>query len=124
MIKRFISYYKPHMAVFIADLACALALAAIDLFYPMITRNILNVYIPEKNMKLLLIWSGIAVGLYVLKMGFNFFVTYYGHVMGVRMQSDMRKKVFSHLQNLPFSYYDDHKTGTIKIGRASCRERV
>ena len=113
MIKRFISYYKPHLTVFIADLACALALAAIDLFYPMITRNILNVYIPEKNMKLLLIWSGVAVGLYVLKMGFNFFVTYYGHVMGVRMQSDMRKKVFSHLQDLPFSYYDDHKTGTI-----------
>ena len=60
MVKRFISFYKPHLGIFIADLACALALAVIDLFYPMITRNILNEYIPDKNMKLLLIWSAIA----------------------------------------------------------------
>lgn len=113
MFKRFTVYYKPHMKVFIADLLCALALAAIDLFYPMITRNMLDVYIPDKNMRLLLIWSGIAVILYFVKLFFNYFVTYYGHVMGVHMQADMRRKVFSHLQDLPFSYYDDHKTGTI-----------
>ena len=113
MVKRFISFYKPHLRIFIADLACALALAVIDLFYPMITRNILNEYIPDKNMRLLLIWSGIAVLLYLIKLFFNYFVTYYGHVMGVNMQADMRRKVFSHLQDLPFSYYDDHKTGTI-----------
>lgn len=113
MIKRFAAYYKPHMKVFIADLACALALAVIDLFYPMITRSILDEYIPDKNMRLLLIWSGVAVILYLVKLFFNYFVTYYGHVMGVHMQADMRRKVFSHLQDLPFSYYDDHKTGTI-----------
>ncbi len=113
MLKRFASYYKPHLGIFIADLACALALAAIDLFYPMITRSMLDEYIPQKNMRLLLIWSGVAVALYLIKLFFNYFVTYYGHVMGVHMQADMRRKVFAHLQNLPFSYYDDHKTGTI-----------
>ncbi len=113
MIKRFAAYYKPHLKIFVADLACALALAVIDLFYPMITRTMLDEYIPDKNMRLLLIWSGIAVALYLVKLFFNYFVTYYGHVMGVNMQADMRRKVFSHLQDLPFSYYDDHKTGTI-----------
>ena len=113
MIKRFAAYYKPHKKMFIADLVCALALAVIDLFYPMITRNMLDEYIPDKNMKLLLIWSGIAVFLYIIKLFFNYFVTYYGHVIGVHMQADMRRKAFSHLQDLPFSYYDDHKTGTI-----------
>ncbi len=113
MIKRFAAYYKPHLRIFIADLACALALAAIDLFYPMITRNMLNEYIPQKNLRLLLIWSGIAVALYLVKLFFNYFVTYYGHVIGVNMQADMRRRVFAHLQDLPFSYYDDHKTGTI-----------
>ena len=113
MIKRFVAYYKPHKKIFIADLLCALALAVIDLFYPMITRSMLDEYIPDKNMKLLLIWSGVAVALYLVKLFFNYFVTYYGHVIGVHMQADMRRKAFSHLQDLPFSYYDDHKTGTI-----------
>ena len=113
MIKRFAAYYKPHKKIFIADLLCALALAVIDLFYPMITRNMLDEYIPDKNMKLLLVWSGVAVALYLVKLFFNYFVTYYGHVIGVHMQADMRRKAFSHLQDLPFSYYDDHKTGTI-----------
>lgn len=113
MIKRFAAYYKPHLKVFTADMICALLLAAADLFYPMITRNMLNEYIPGRKLKLLLIWAAVLTGLYLLKIALNYFVAYYGHIMGVKMQSDMRKKVFSHLQEIPFEYYDNNKTGTI-----------
>lgn len=113
MLKRFAAYYKPHMKIFIADLVCALLLATADLFYPMITRTMIDKYIPERMLKELLIWAGVLTGLYLLKIALNYFVNYYGHVMGVRMQSDMRKKVFAHLQELPFEYYDNNKTGTI-----------
>ncbi len=113
MIKNFAKYYKPHMTVFIADLVAALLLALADLFYPTITRNMLNDYIPNRNMRMLIIWSCVAVGIYIIKIGLNYFISYYGHVMGVRMQADMRREVFSHLQDMPCSYFDDNKTGTI-----------
>lgn len=113
MIKKFAKYYKPHLGIFIADLVAALLLAVADLFYPTITRNMLNDYIPNKNMRMLIIWSSVAVGIYIIKIGLNYFISYYGHVMGVHMQADMRREVFSHLQDLPCSYFDDNKTGTI-----------
>ncbi len=113
MIKRFISYYKPYRLLFGADMLCALLVALCDLFYPMITRHILNVYIPAQQMNSILLWSGILLGLYIVKMFLGYFIQYYGHVVGVRMQADMRAQVFSHLQTLPFSYFDTHKTGKI-----------
>ncbi|MBR6594098.1 MAG: ABC transporter ATP-binding protein [Clostridia bacterium] len=113
MIKRFISYYKPHKKLFAADMLCAFLLAACDLFYPEITRSMLNDYIPNGNLRLLVILAGVLLGIYLLKLGLNYFVQYYGHVMGVRMQAEMRRDVFNHLQKLPLSYFDSNKTGTI-----------
>lgn len=113
MIKRFISYYKPHKKLFAADMLCAFLLAACDLFYPEITRRMLSEYIPNKQIKLLIILAMVLLGIYLIKMGLNFFVQYYGHVMGVRMQAQMRKDVFDHLQKLPLTYFDGNKTGTI-----------
>lgn len=113
MIKKFISYYKPVRGVFIADLICAFLVALCDLMYPTITRNIINDYVPNQQFKLLIIWL-VALGLiYVVKAGLNYFITYYGHVMGVKMQINMRRDIFMHLQKLPFSYFDENKTGTI-----------
>lgn len=113
MIKRFASYYKPHMKLFIADLVCAFILALCDLFYPMITRNMMNEYIPNKDARLLITWAVILLGIYILKTALNFFVNFYGHIVGVRMQADMRRDVFAHLQKLPLTYFDNNKTGTI-----------
>lgn len=113
MIKRFVSYYKPHIKLFTADMICAFILAICDLFYPMITREMLNNYIPNKNLQLLVTWAVILLFIYLLKMGLNYFVQYYGHIVGVRMQADMRRDVFDHLQKLPFTYFDNNKTGTI-----------
>ncbi len=113
MIKRFISYYKPHKKLFAADMFCAFLLAACDLIYPEITKLMLNDYIPNRQIKILIILAAVLLGIYLVKMGLNYFVQYYGHVMGVRMQAQMRKDVFNHLQKLPLSYFDGNKTGTI-----------
>ena len=113
MVKRFISYYKPHKKLFFADLAAALLLALCDLVYPMITRKMVNEFIPEKLIAELLIWAGIMFVIYLMKMGLNYFVTYYGHLVGVRMQANMRRDIFSHLQTMPMKYFDDAKTGTL-----------
>lgn len=113
MIKRFAKYYKPHMKLFIADIVCAFILALCDLFYPMITRNMMNDYIPNRDARLLITWAVILLGIYVLKTALNYFVNFYGHIVGVRMQADMRRDVFAHLQKLPLTYFDNNKTGTI-----------
>lgn len=113
MIKRFISYYKPHKKLFAADLICAFLLAACDLFYPEITKRMLSQYIPNRQIKLLVILAMVLLVIYLIKMFLNYFVQYYGHVMGVRMQAHMRKDVFDHLQKLPLTYFDGNKTGTI-----------
>ena len=113
MIKRFAKYYKPHMKLFIADMTFAFILAVADLFYPLITRAMIRDFIPDGNVRLLLIFGAILAGIYLAKLGLNYFVAYYGHIVGVRMQADMRHDVFSHLQTLPLKYFDDNKTGTI-----------
>ncbi|MDD6237485.1 MAG: ABC transporter ATP-binding protein [Clostridiales bacterium] len=113
MIKRFIHYYKPHRKLFFADMFCALLVAICDLFYPMIAKNIINDYVPNRNLRLLLIWAAALVCIYLLKAGLNYFIQYYGHIVGVRMQSDMRRDMFQKLQKLPFSFFDENKTGTV-----------
>ena len=80
-VKRFISYYKPHKKLFFADLAAAFFLALCDLVFPMITRKMVNEFIPGKLVGELLMWAGIMLGIYLLKLALNFFVTYYGHMV-------------------------------------------
>ncbi|MBE5816864.1 MAG: ABC transporter ATP-binding protein [Clostridiales bacterium] len=113
MVRRFISYYKPHKVLFTLDLIAAFFVSVCDLVYPVITRNMLNSYIPDRNMTFLIIGAGALVLAYIIKMGLNYFISYNGHLVGVYMQADMRRELFSHLQKLPFSYYDEHETGGI-----------
>ena len=94
MFKRFISYYKPHLPLFIFDMVCAVIVAVSGLFYPMIAKNIINVYVHDETVDRLLFWSLILLGIYGLKAFFNYCIGYYGHVVGVRMQRDMRRDLF------------------------------
>ena len=94
ILKRFIGYYRPHVKMFLADMACALMLALCDLIYPNITRNMLNIYIPNNQINLLVVWAVILLLIYVAKLFFNYFVSYVGHLVGVDMQADMRREVF------------------------------
>lgn len=113
MLKRLLPYYRPHRRLFFADLLAALLLAGCDLVYPLITRNMINDYIPNRRLDLLLMFAGVLIALYILKLAMNYFVQYYGHLVGVYMQADLRRDVFAHLEKLPLSYFDNHKTGSI-----------
>ncbi|WP_415279571.1 ABC transporter ATP-binding protein [Clostridium perfringens] len=113
MLKRFIRYYKPYKKLFILDLLAAFLVSACDLFYPMITRNIINDVIPNKQIKLLFVFAIVLTLIFLIKVGLNYFMQYWGHVVGVRMQADMRRDLFDKLQDMPNKYFDNNKTGVI-----------
>ncbi|MGV1061184.1 ABC transporter ATP-binding protein [Clostridium perfringens] len=113
MLKRFIRYYKPYKKLFILDLLAAFLVSACDLFYPMITRNIINDVIPNKQIKLLFVFAVVLTLIFLIKAGLNYFMQYWGHVVGVRMQADMRRDLFDKLQDMPNKYFDNNKTGVI-----------
>lgn len=113
MLKRFIRYYKPYKKLFVLDLLAAFLVSACDLFYPMITRNIINDVIPNKQIKLLFVFAIVLTLIFLIKAGLNYFMQYWGHVVGVRMQADMRRDLFDKLQDMPNKYFDNNKTGVI-----------
>ena len=113
MFKRFIHYYKNHKLIFTLDMIAAFLIAVTGIGYPIITRIMLNSWIPDGEIKLIIIGGASLVGIYLIRMGLRFFVQYYGHVMGVRMQGEMRTDLFKKLQKLPYSYFDTHETGVI-----------
>lgn len=113
MLKRFLAYYKPHKKIFILDMTASLFVSLIGILYPMVTRTMLNDLIPNKNYRMIIIFGVSLFMLYAVRMGLNFFIQYQGHIMGVRMQAQMRSELFTHLQKLPFSFYDNHETGKI-----------
>ncbi len=113
MIKHFIQYYKPHKGLFFLDMAAALLIAITDLIFPQVTRYFINNVIPNNNIELLV---KLALGLlfiYVIRFFLDYIVGFYGHLLGVKMEYDMRKDMFNHLQKLSFRYYDETKTGHI-----------
>ena len=113
MLKRFISYYRPHVKMLTLDMIAALLISVIGMVYPIVTREMLNNYIPNKMYKTIVIAGIIVLALYIFRMLLRYFVQYYGHIIGVKMQSQMRLDLFSHLQKLPFSFYDNNETGKI-----------
>ena len=113
MLKKFCKYYKPHMPLFIFDMFCALLVALCNLVYPYITQDIIKDYAPNKNLEALIISGLILLGIYILKAILNYIIQNYGHWLGVYIQADMRSELFKKIQQLPFTYFDDNKTGTI-----------
>ncbi|MCI9640088.1 MAG: ABC transporter ATP-binding protein [Emergencia sp.] len=113
MIRKFAKYYRPHLRLFTLDMICAFIVACCDLFYPVIAKNIINDYVPNQNIRLFIVWAIVLLGIYVLKAVLNFIIQYWGHIVGVRIQGDMRRELFRHLQKLPFSFFDENKTGVI-----------
>ncbi len=101
------------MRLFAVDMLCSFIVALCDLFYPVIAKDIINEYVPSQNLRLMLVWAGVLLLIYALKAALNYIVQYWGHVVGVRMQADMRRDMFRRLQKLPFSFYDENKTGSV-----------
>ena len=111
MIKKFAGYYKPHMKLFLFDLFCALSIAAIDLVFPYVTREVLDKY--YNNLKILLILGGGLLLLFSLKFLLGYIIGYYGHIMGIRIETDMRRDLFKKFQEMDYQYFDDKKTGEL-----------
>ncbi len=113
MLKRFLSYYKPHKVTFALDMLASFAMSVIAIFYPMITRKMLNELIPNEQYKEIVIYGVGLLIVYLLRMALSYFVQYQGHMMGVKMQEKMRSDLFAHLEKLPFSFFDNNETGKI-----------
>ncbi|MGD8401214.1 MAG: ABC transporter ATP-binding protein [Bacillota bacterium] len=115
-IRKFLSYYRPYLGIFFADLACAFTAAAISLSFPMIIRYITKDVLQTEAAvargfigKLVLL----MIGLTVIEYCCNYFITSYGHIMGAKMEFDLRNEIFNHLQKLSFNFYDNQKTGQL-----------
>ena len=113
MIKRFLSYYKPYKLLFIIDMTAAVIIAACNLIYPSVVKDIINKYVFDKTPKMLLIFSAVLLGIYVLKALCTYIVSYHGHLMGVKIQRDMRSDLFKKYQTLPTTFFDNNKTGDL-----------
>ena len=113
MLKRFVSYYKPHKKMLLLDMLASLSISLIGMVYPVVTNLMLNDFIPNRLYSSIVVSGIIVLVLYVLRMLLKYFVEYYGHIIGVKMQSQMRKDLFSHLQRLPYKFYDNNETGKI-----------
>lgn len=113
MLKEFIKYYKPYKLLFISDMLASLLISLSAMVYPIITRNMLNDFIPNSKYDLIIKFGIILLVIYIIRALLKYFVQFYGHVMGVRIQFDMRKELFGKIQRLPYSYFDNHETGAI-----------
>lgn len=113
MIKNFLHYYQPYKMTLTVVILGALAGAGLDLLFPMAIRYILNIVIPEKNLYDLFLYSAILGGLYLINYGIIYGVNYYGHILSAKIENNMRKDLFQHLQNMSFKYFDNARTGQL-----------
>ena len=113
-LKKLFGYYKPYKSLFYSDLFFAILGAAVTLIIPLIIRYITNevVYFEPTEAKRSVFVLGIfLIGLVLLEIFCNFYIAYYGHMMGAKMESDMRRDIFGHYQKLTFAFYDNQKVG-------------
>ena len=113
MLRRFVSYYKPYLGLFVIDLICALLVAAVDLVYPLLSNYALKTLIPTDQVAAFIWLMGILAAAYLLRGFLQFVIAYWGHLLGVYMETDMRRDLFGHLQKLSFRFYDKHRTGEL-----------
>ena len=109
----FLSYYRPHLRLFILDMVCALGIALVDLAFPAVSREALNTLLPQSLYAAFFTVMAILLGAYVLRAAMQFIVAYWGHMMGVRIEADIRRDLFGHMQDLSFSFYDKNRTGQL-----------
>ncbi|GHV92931.1 thiamine ABC transporter permease [Spirochaetia bacterium] len=113
LLRIFAGYYRPHWKLFGADMLCASLISAVDLAFPMMTKYTIEKLLPGELYRFFFIMVGMMVCIYLLRMGFTYFVTYWGHSVGAYIEADMRRDLFNHLQQLSFSFYDNNRTGQI-----------
>ncbi|WP_400164564.1 ABC transporter ATP-binding protein [Brevibacillus sp. TJ4] len=111
MLLRFFSYYKPYKWLFILDFSCAILVGLLELAFPIAVNQVIDKLLPGNDW-VIIFWACLGLLLiYLLNTGFHYVVTYWGHMLGINIETDMRRELFAHMQRLSFSYYDNHKTG-------------
>lgn len=116
MLRRFFEYYKPHRRLFFTDLACSLISGGLELAFPLAMRAFVDRLLPGENWGLILTAAAGLLLVYLLNTGLQYFMNYWGHVLGIAIETEMRRKIFDHLQKLSFRFYDNTKTGHL-VGR-------
>lgn len=111
MLKRFFSYYKPYKFLFILDFSCAVFVGLLELAFPLAVNQVIDKLLPDENWTVIL-WACLGLLLiYTINTVLHYVVTYWGHMLGINIETDMRRKLFQHMQKLSFGYYDSNKTG-------------
>ena len=113
VMRVFLSYFRPHIGLFILDLSCALGASLIDLAFPLAARHAMYHMLPENAFRAFFIIMAIFVAAFFLKAGMQFIVTYWGHMFGIRVEADLREDLFVHIQSLDFSFFDKNRTGQL-----------
>ncbi|GKU77929.1 ABC transporter ATP-binding protein [Paenibacillus sp. L3-i20] len=111
MLRRFFSYYKPYKKLFFLDFGCAVLLAILELGFPLAVGYVINTLLPAKDWGLIVSACAVLLLIYVINTLLSFIVTYWGHMLGINIETDMRRKLFSHVQKLSFRFFDNTKTG-------------
>ena len=111
LLRIFFSYFKPHLRLFALDMTCALLISAIDLSFPYVSRMCMYDLIPESNYRAFFVVIATLVAAYLLRSVLQYIVCYWGHTFGVRVEADIRRDLFTHLQTLSFGFYDKNRTG-------------
>lgn len=111
MLRDFFSYYRPYKNLFLLDFTCAVVAGLLELGFPIAVNQFVDKLLPGKDWSLIAMACAALLGIYILNTVLNYIVTYWGHMLGVNIETDMRKNMFEHLQKLSFKFYDNHKTG-------------
>lgn len=112
-LRIFLGYFRNHKKLFALDIICACAIAAIDLAFPLVTRQALYTYLPGQMYSVFFVVMGSMLAAYILRSLLNYVVAYYGHTFGIRVEADIRSDLFAHMQELGFDFYDRNRTGQL-----------
>ena len=112
-LRIFLSYFKPHWKLFSLDIGCAVLIAMVDLAFPLISRKALYQWLPDKDYRVFFTVMAVVALAFVLRAGLYYIVTYWGHTFGIRVEADIRRDLFHHMQTLGFDFYDRNRTGQL-----------
>ncbi|MET0367016.1 MAG: ABC transporter transmembrane domain-containing protein, partial [Methylobacterium sp.] len=111
MLKAFLAYYRPHKALFLVDFGCAVLSGLLELGFPVAVKGFIDTLLPRQDWGLIVLAAAALALIYVANAGLMVVVTYWGHVLGINIETTMRARAFDHLQKLSFRFYDTQKTG-------------
>ena len=113
MLKEFIKYYKPYRKLFLLDFTCAIIVAILELAFPVMVHRVIDEVLPQQNVGIILVVGFSLVALYATSTVLNYIVVSFGHLLGINIETDMRRNLFAHIQKQSFSFFDNMKIGEL-----------